>query len=866
MVTDEELLKEGRLSEESELLLYNISLRQDDQRTLATDLLLSKLNESPAYQEMLKRDMITYEVFSFGYSPVARLRVTLKGLRYCVLHSEEIEPRRKQDIAGTPRRPSSDEAAEGEVPTMLVKGGSSVVYPMMALHGIPEHGMGLVLTDKRLDQISDIGTRRRASDRVESRGKPSSASERMSFVSEDGVKWLYLVVDDSRVSIAGAEGKGSLYAPAVIEGRKVAFIEANALSRLAEVEEIVCPDSVEWIGDGAFRGNKSLRRIVLPPNMSTFKGCWTAQCPNLAELVLPGKLEKVDRSVFENERLQKLVIGEHVRHIEPGSFQRSQLRELEIVEANPHFITDGQGIYSKDFSTLVALMRPTRCLTVREGCCKIGPKCCHGRSDLEEVILPEGVAEIGVFAFSGTGLRSFDAPSTLREIGEKAFFNCRKLLRVNLNEGLRTIGDSAFQASSIASLALPASIKSIGRSVTRNTSVVHSGPHCSISIDENCKDQFLDGKGGLYRRCEDGVCLVQLIDEEAQHYEVFEGAVAIDPLAFAYHDHIESVRLASTVRTIGESAFRICRKLRKVELSESLVSIGEEAFLDTAIEELRLPAALVELGDRALVTYGAHFGKTRPSLARVEVSGENGAFFMRSGMLCRRMPEGASVVVYTGSDPQVEFPDEITQIEDYAFSNANGIEYLSLNPGLSFIGASGLSPRCWIQHIHVGLSSPLEGRTSFDFYFPNTANGIRGITLGLGGANWVNVAAIAEQLDLCLANAHNYNSPDDPNCTSAYEHARLVLKRFDDPIMLSAANREGLEKLLRDNIVDVCVDVVLHDDRYVLDSLIERGFVNADNLDAIIEKVASLRDAANSAYLLEAKRRRFSRKAFDYEI
>lgn len=347
---------------------------------------------------------------------------------------------------------------------------------------------------------------------------------------------------------------------------------------------------------------------------------------------------------------------------------------------------------------------------------------------------------------------------------------------------------------------------------------------------------------------------------------MLDGTASIDPFAFAQHASIEAVQLPSTLRMIGEHAFKGCKKLRHVNVPDSVETIEEEAFFDTQIEEFRVPPRLRELGRRALVTYGAHSGKGAPSLTHIEVSPENSSFYLASGMLCRKSKRGASVVIYAGEEPSVEFPEEILNVEDYAFSNARGIEYLSLNPRLSGIGANGMYTRCWIRHIHIDLANPIENRRSFDFFFPNTPGGIRGISLGLGGANWVNVPNIAEQLDISLASAHEYNSTRGSGGISAYEQAKLILARLADPVLLTRANRSSLEEVLKAHIVEICVDVALHDDREVLDDLLDQGFVNAENLNEVIERVTALRDAATSAHLLEAKRLRFSQSAFDYDL
>ena len=66
MATEEEILAEveqlGRLSQRAEDVMYNITLRQDELGREPSNMLLSKLKEDPIYQEMIDREMITYDV------------------------------------------------------------------------------------------------------------------------------------------------------------------------------------------------------------------------------------------------------------------------------------------------------------------------------------------------------------------------------------------------------------------------------------------------------------------------------------------------------------------------------------------------------------------------------------------------------------------------------------------------------------------------------------------------------------------------------------------------------------------------------------------------------------------------------------
>ncbi|RBI34057.1 leucine-rich repeat domain-containing protein, partial [Metamycoplasma hominis] len=59
-------------------------------------------------------------------------------------------------------------------------------------------------------------------------------------------------------------------------------------------------------------------------------------------------------------------------------------------------------------------------------------------------------------------MESITIPSSVKEIGERAFFGCQNLNEVILNEGLEKIGDYAFRYAKILFITIPGSVKEIG--------------------------------------------------------------------------------------------------------------------------------------------------------------------------------------------------------------------------------------------------------------------------------------------------------------------------------------------------------------------------------------------------------------------
>lgn len=102
MATEQEILAEveelGRMTPEQEDILYAISLRQDELGRQQTNKFYKDVVGSPIYQPLIDRELLTFETYNHGATndhAVVNLIVTLKGTRYCIMFSDEINERRK---------------------------------------------------------------------------------------------------------------------------------------------------------------------------------------------------------------------------------------------------------------------------------------------------------------------------------------------------------------------------------------------------------------------------------------------------------------------------------------------------------------------------------------------------------------------------------------------------------------------------------------------------------------------------------------------------------------------------------------------------------------------------------------------------
>lgn len=107
MATEEEIRAEveelGRMTPEQEVLLYNVALRQEELGREPTNMLLEKMEANADIQALIKRELMTYQLYDHGGAgahKVVNLIVTLKGVRYCIMYGDEIAEMRKVNAAG----------------------------------------------------------------------------------------------------------------------------------------------------------------------------------------------------------------------------------------------------------------------------------------------------------------------------------------------------------------------------------------------------------------------------------------------------------------------------------------------------------------------------------------------------------------------------------------------------------------------------------------------------------------------------------------------------------------------------------------------------------------------------------------------
>ena len=175
----------------------------------------------------------------------------------------------------------------------------------------------------------------------------------------------------------------------------------------------IIPNSVTYIGNGAFRGCDSLTSINIPNSVTNIgnKAFWG--CESLTSINIPTSVTHIGNSAFSFcYSLTSINIPTSVTHIGNSAFMWcDSLTSINI----PNSVTN------------------------------IGDYAFHYCKSLISINIPNSVTNIGIYAFFRCeSLTSIKIPNSVTNIGDSAFDNCSSLTSINIQNSVTYIGYKAF--------------------------------------------------------------------------------------------------------------------------------------------------------------------------------------------------------------------------------------------------------------------------------------------------------------------------------------------------------------------------------------------------------------------------------------
>ncbi|MDC7288481.1 leucine-rich repeat protein [Blautia schinkii] len=225
-----------------------------------------------------------------------------------------------------------------------------------------------------------------------------------------------------------------------------------------EESEVIVPEGVKVIGEGAFQNNKTVTRITLPEGVEKIRKGAFSGCTSLASINLPESLRDIQEYAFHGcSELMQVIVPEGVEEIRSHTFSECRcLSELHLPESLKRI---GEFAFCNCSDLSGKLVIPSNVTEIEDYAFIY----CFNLNSLE---LPEGLERVGDAAFDNClGLAGeLKIPDSVSAIGSCAFKNCESLSGLKLGAGLRSIGSRAFyDCSSVkGEVVLPEGLETVG--------------------------------------------------------------------------------------------------------------------------------------------------------------------------------------------------------------------------------------------------------------------------------------------------------------------------------------------------------------------------------------------------------------------
>ena len=175
-----------------------------------------------------------------------------------------------------------------------------------------------------------------------------------------------------------------------------------------------------------------------------------------------------------------------------------------------------------------------------------------------DVVVPEGVTEIGEQSFSGCkNMEHITLPTSTEKISMLAFSDCTSLYSLSA-PNIKEIGPMAFSGcKSLSQVEIP----------TSGVKIENCAFHRCEQLQDG--DGFVIWENVLHSYC-----------GKKAHVVIPNGVTCIGDYAFAYIHPLEEVVIPLSVKSIGQAAFSGNSNLRSVTLQDSVTQIGMYALSD----------------------------------------------------------------------------------------------------------------------------------------------------------------------------------------------------------------------------------------------------------------------------------------------
>ena len=482
----------------------------------------------------------------------------------------------------------------------------------------------------------------------------------------------------------------------------------------SQLTKVVVLSGVTTVGESAFSYNSTIQSVVLSDTVESVGKSAFSGCSALKTVRLGSGLKELGGLGGWNFAF--------------GSC--SSLERFEVADGNAAFSADNGILYNADKTSIIMC-----------------PQKVSG-----EVVIPEGVTEIGEDAFENCGsITSVRLPASLVKIegiGSSwgyAFGDCKSLKKYEVAEGntaYSAIGGLLYSADHTQLYACPPQytgavdiaegVESIGSSVFNQCAGVTevrfpttlTGDLSSYTFS-SCKAlaRFVVAEGNTAYAAKDGILydakmekIVMCPNQISGEITIPDTVTQIGSSVFNGRTGITAVKLPAALTTIGSSAFYGCTGLTKITIPDGVTKLDSRAFYGcTGLTELQLPDSVTTLGSN--IFYGCT-GLETIALPKTLQELPSSAFQKCTSLKTVDLPETLTKIGYNAFSgciglTGIVIPDGIKTIDSNTFDGCTYLTDVVLPAGLTKIGYSAFLNCARLEKIDIPANVADIGDSAF---------------------------------------------------------------------------------------------------------------------------------------------------------
>lgn len=501
------------------------------------------------------------------------------------------------------------------------------------------------------------------------------------------------------------------------------FVSVDGVLYTKDMSELICypcakegssftvPSSVSTLHAFAFNYADELTEITIEENSSLteIESSVFAECNMLEEIYLPASVSLIGSSF-------------------PGSCD--SLKAINVSEDNLYYASIDGVLFNKDKTTLIKYPanKSDSSYAVPDSVTKIETSAFYECKNLTDVVVPSSVTSIGSNAFKlCDNLQSISLPfagsspestgatavfgyifgystsseatvegttqqySTENSSGSITYYHYNipeKLTKVTITGAYPIASGAFYNCTGLKNVIIDKNVPSVGNGAFRNCSALESitipfvGASASATAHEAVFG-YVFGYMTSENYSEEGLTQQFYADSLYYHYYIPEALIDVS---------------IDGVSSIPEKAFYGCNRIKSVTLSESIKNIAGNAFFCSSLEKVNFTGTVSQWCN-------INFAD---AIANPLFYGNN--FYINDVLVT-----------------ELDIPDDITEIKNYAFTSAYCIEKLNFSDSVTTVGTNAFANCKGLTELEIS-----DGITSLGANAFNGCHSITEITIGKG--------------------------------------------------------------------------------------------------------------------------------------